>query len=145
MGVHPSEVLKQIMQMNNNEGEEQEQMDDEEEDMEGEEDPYDQEEEEEQSVVDKYGEEQLRREKEAFKAQMTGSKPQNAPAAPASDKKVMKNEPIQQHYQYQDEEYDDEDEEGAESYYSEGEIKTRIKLISQKSYSAPYIVFSDCY
>lgn len=31
------------------------------------------------------------------------------------------------------------------SYYSEGEIQTRIKLIGQKSYSAPYIIFSDCY
>lgn len=38
----------------------------------------------------------------------------------------------------------DEDEDG-ESYYSENEIKTRIKLINQKSYSAPYIIISDCY
>lgn len=47
---------------------------------------------------------------------------------------------------------DDDDDDGYgheqeddESYYSENEIKTRIKLISQKSYSAPYIIISDCY
>ena len=49
----------------------------------------------------------------------------------------------QQQFAYGDEDEEDGGEE--ESYYSEGEIKTRIKLISQKSYSAPYIVFSDCY
>jgi len=48
----------------------------------------------------------------------------------------------QQLYQ-QEEEYDDE--EDGESYYSENEINTRIKLISKKSYSAPYIIISDCY
>lgn len=49
----------------------------------------------------------------------------------------------QEQYQYE-QEYDDEQDD-QESYYSEGEIQTRIKLISQKSYSAPYIVISDCY
>jgi hypothetical protein len=32
-----------------------------------------------------------------------------------------------------------------ESFYSEGEIKTRIKLMKNKSYSAPYILISDCF
>ena len=32
-----------------------------------------------------------------------------------------------------------------ESYYSEGEMQTRIKLLKQKSYSAPYIMIGDCY
>jgi hypothetical protein len=39
----------------------------------------------------------------------------------------------------------DSDDDDQSSYYSEGEIQTRIKLIGQKSYSAPYIIFSDCY
>ena len=37
--------------------------------------------------------------------------------------------------------YGDED----QSYYSEGEMQTRMKLIRQKSYSAPYILMSDCF
>ncbi len=36
----------------------------------------------------------------------------------------------------------DEDE---ESCYSEGELMTRAKLITQKSYSAPYILLVDCF
>ncbi len=31
------------------------------------------------------------------------------------------------------------------SYYSEGEILTRNKLIRQKAYSAPYILLVDCF
>ena len=41
--------------------------------------------------------------------------------------------------------YGEDEDEGDESYYSENEIRTRIKLINQKSYSAPYIIISDCY
>lgn len=44
-----------------------------------------------------------------------------------------------------DDAYGQEDDEDDESYYSENEIKTRIKLISQKAYSAPYLIISDCY
>jgi hypothetical protein len=36
--------------------------------------------------------------------------------------------------------HDDEDDENdGESYYSEGELNTRFKLVNSKSYSAPYI------
>ena len=51
------------------------------------------------------------------------------------------------HQQFNDEDYDDEDEEAEQedSYYSEGEIKTRIKLLSQKTHSAPYLIINDCY
>jgi hypothetical protein len=38
-----------------------------------------------------------------------------------------------------------QDEEDKESYYSEGEIQTKIKLITQKAYSAPYIIINDCF
>ena len=41
--------------------------------------------------------------------------------------------------------YGEEEAEDMESYYSEGEMQTRIKLLKQKSYSAPYILISDCY
>lgn len=37
------------------------------------------------------------------------------------------------------------DENEEESMLSEGEAITRMKLINQKSYSAPYIMISDCY
>lgn len=96
MGVHPREVLQQLMQMN--------------------EEP-EEEEEEEENAAEK--EERLRQEKAAFKQQMLAKPAKVAP------------EP--------------ESEEEEESYYSEGEIQTRIKLIGQKAYSAPYIVFSDCF
>lgn len=43
----------------------------------------------------------------------------------------------------EDFEYGNEEDE--QSYYSEGEIQTRMKLIRQKSYSAPYILMSDCF
>jgi hypothetical protein len=48
----------------------------------------------------------------------------------------------QQQYAFEDE-YDDEEDQ--DSYYTEGEAQTRMKVIGQKSYSAPYIVISDNY
>jgi len=32
-----------------------------------------------------------------------------------------------------------------ESYQSEGELLSKMKLLNKKSYSAPYIIFSDLY
>ena len=49
---------------------------------------------------------------------------------------------IEQLKQLQEQGYGDED---GESYYSEGEVNTRIKLIRKKSYSAPYIIINDCF
>ena len=43
---------------------------------------------------------------------------------------------------YDDDEYGNEFE---ESQYSEGDLLTRKKIVYQKSYSAPYLFFSDCY
>ncbi len=46
----------------------------------------------------------------------------------------------------QEEYADDEDEdEDQESVYTEGELMTRMKLMKQKSYSAPYILLLDCF
>lgn len=72
-------------------------------------------------------EERLRQEKALFKQQMMmAQKPAKVAPEPLVAPATVS----------------DEDE---SSYYSEGEIQTRIKLIGQKSYSAPYIIFSDCY
>jgi len=114
MGVHPREVLKQLMQMNGEEGED---------DGYGEEEPVHEEEEDEAEK-----EERLRQEKALFKQQMMmAQKPAKVAPEPLAPPTV--------------DSYDDDQ----SSYYSEGEIQTRIKLIGQKSYSAPYIIFSDCY
>jgi len=32
-----------------------------------------------------------------------------------------------------------------DSYYSEGELLTRDKLADRQTYSAPYIIFNDCF
>ena len=32
-----------------------------------------------------------------------------------------------------------------DSYYSEGELISRDKVANKKSYSAPYIIFNDCF
>ena len=47
--------------------------------------------------------------------------------------------------QFENEEHFDQPEVDQESVYSEGELMTRMKLIKQKSYSAPYILFLDCF
>ena len=50
-----------------------------------------------------------------------------------------------QQFEYDLEDDDEEEQQDQESYYTEGEMKTRIKVVNQKSYSAPYIVISDCF
>lgn len=97
MGVHPREVLKQLMQMNGNPEEGEDELVDE-----GEEDPYGQEEDEEDFEDQQAREDRLRREKELFKQQMLAGGPSDKKPQPAQGRAPAepRQPPAQQHQYY---------------------------------------------